>query len=260
VPFQQISGEKNAMTGYEIESSPQLYARTGGALYVMVIVLGFFAVAVRNRVVVPGDAAATAADLTSMELLWRLGIASEFVALVCVVGLAMIYYYLLKPVSKELNLLATLLRLVGIAIQAVAVLNLVAALSPLGSAAYLKAFRPDQLQVLASLAIGAHGRGFGLALLVFGWCFLVHGYLIYRSGFLPKVLGIMIQIAGLCYLTNSFALFLAPAFQGRIFPAILLPCFVAEASLCLWLLIKGVNVEKWRQLAADMVRGATAGA
>jgi hypothetical protein len=244
------------MTGYEIESSPQLYARTGGALYLLVIVLGFFAVAVRGKVVVPGDAAATAANLTSMESLWRLGIASEFVALVCVMGLAMIYYYLLKPVSKELNLLATLLRLVGTAVQAVALLNLVAALSPLGSAAYLKAFSPDQLHALASLAISAHSRGFGLALLVFGWCFLVHGYLIYKSGFLPKVLGILIQIAGLCYLTNSFALFLAPAFQERLFPAILLPCFFAETSLCLWLLIKGVNVEKWKQLAAEMVRAA----
>lgn len=244
------------MTFYKVESSPQLYARTGGALYLLVIVLGFFAVAVRGRVVVSGNAAGTAANLVSMEPLWRLGIASEFVALVCTVGLAMIYYYLLKPVSKELNLLATMLRLVGIAIQGVAVLNLVEALSPLRSAAYLKAFPPDQLDALASLAIRAHSRGFGLALLVFGWCFLIHGYLIYKSGFLPRVLGIMIQIAGLCYLTNSFALFLAPGFQNRIFPAILLPCFVAEMSLCLWLLIKGVNVEKWLRLSSEMVSGA----
>lgn len=134
--------------------------------------------------------------------------------------------------------------------QAVAVLNLVAALFPLGNAAYLKAFTPEQLHAMASLALRSHAYGFGLALLIFGCCFLFHGYLIFRSGFLPKALGILIQVAGLCYMTNSLALFLAPAFADRIFPAILLPSFVGEASLCLWLLVKGVDVEKWKQVNA----------
>ena len=146
------------------------------------------------------------------------------------------------------------------AVQAVAVLNLVAALFPLGNAAYLKAFTPEQLYALTRLAIRSHGYGYGLSLLFFGSCFLVHGRLIFRSGFLPKVLGILIQVAGACYLTNSFALFLAPTFADRIFPAILVPAFVGEASLCLWLLVKGVNVEKWRQATADMVRRKLAGA
>jgi Domain of unknown function (DUF4386) len=242
------------MRSTSIESRTQFYARTGGALYLVLIVLGFFAVAIRGKVFVAGNAASTAAHLISMQPLWRWGIAAEFVALAATISLAMIYYYLFRPVHKELNLLATLLRMVGITVQAVALLNLLEALTPLGSAAYLKAFAPEQLHALAYQAIGAHARGFGLALLLFGWCFLVHGWLIYRSGFLPRALGVMIQIAGLCYLTNSFALFLAPPLEDRLFPWILLPCFVAESSLCLWLLIKGVNVEKWRKLSAEMLR------
>ncbi len=254
-PFAQAPRTRGRdMIRYDVESSPQLYARTGGALYLILIVLGVFAESVRDRLIVSGDAVATAARVTAMESLWRLAIASEFVALVCAIALAMIYFVLLRPVSRELNLLATFIRLIAIAVQAVAVMNLVAALFPLGHALYLKAFTPEQLYTLTTLAIRSHGYGWGLALLLFGCCFLVHGYLIFRSGFLPAVLGILIQIAGLCYLTNSFALFLAPAFADWIFPAILAPAFVGEASLCLWLLVKGVNVETWRRANAEMIR------
>jgi Domain of unknown function (DUF4386) len=242
-----------------VESSPQLYARIGGALYLILIVLGFFAEAfVRDRLIVSGDAAATTANITAMEPLWRSGIASEFLALICATALAMIYFVLFEPVSREVNLLATFLRLVAIAVQAVAALNLVAALFPLGKAVYLKAFTPEQLRAMASLAIKSHSRGFGLALLLFGCCFLFHGYLIFRSGFLPRVLGILIQVAGVCYLTNSFALFLAPAVASRIFPGILVPAFVGETSLCLWLLVKGVDAEKWKERNVRATRRAAA--
>ena len=233
-----------------VESSPQLYARTGGALYLMLIVLGIFGQVVKEKVIVSGDAAATAANLMSMETLWRLGIAFELLALICVIVLAMIYFVLLRPVSKEVNLLATFLRMIGIAVEAVASLNLAAALFPLGSAAYLKAFAPEQLYAMASLAIKSHNYGYTLALLFFGFTFLFHGYLIAKSGFLPRVLGLMIQVGGFCYLTNSLVFFLAPGFSDALFPWILLPCFVAELSLALWLLVKGVNVERWQEQAA----------
>jgi Domain of unknown function (DUF4386) len=236
------------MRDHSVETSPQVYARTGGVLYLIIIVLGLFGeIFVRDRLVVAGDAAATAANIVRMESLWRFGLASEFLILICTIALAMIYFFLLRPVSKELNLLATFLRMVSIAVQAAAVMNLVAALFPLVNAAPLKAFTPEQLYALASLAIKSHGHGYSLALLVLGFCFLVHGYLIFRSGYLPRVLGILIQVAGLCYLTNSFALFLAPAVASRIFPAILLPVLVGETSLGLWLLVKGVNVKRWNE-------------
>ncbi len=238
------------MADHTVETSPKLYARIGGALYLILIILGAVGEVARDKITVWSDAAATAANLVSMESLWRFGIVAEFLALIGAIALAMIYFVLLKPVSRELNLLATFLRIVAIAVQTVAVLNLDVALFPLGNAAYLNAFTPEQRHALAILAIKAHGHGYGLALLFFGSCFLVHGRLIFKSGFLPKLLGILIQIAGLCYWTNSFALFLAPAFAARIFPAILIPCSFGALSLCLVLPGKGVNVEKWQEANA----------
>jgi hypothetical protein len=236
------------MIDRSVETSPQVYARTGGVLYLIIIVLGIFGEAVvRGRIVVSGDAVATAANITSMESLWRFGIAAEFLSLVCTIALAMIYFVLLRPVSKDLNLLATFLRLVSIVIEAVAALGLVVALFPLGNAAYLKAFTPEQLYILASLAIKSHSYGFSVSLLFLGCTFLIHGYLIFKSGYLPSVLGILIQVAGVGYLTNSFALILYPAVANQVFLAIIIPVFVGELSLCLWLLVKGVNVQKWNE-------------
>jgi hypothetical protein len=229
-----------------VERSPQLFARAGGALYLVLILLGIYLQVVMGRVVVSGDAAATATNLASSESAWRLGIAAELLALACVTALAMIYFVLLRPVSREVNLLATLLRLVGIAVETTATVSLASALFPLGAGAYLKAFTPEQQQAMAYLAIRAHAHGYAVALLFFGFTFLFHGDLIRRSGYLPRLLGVFIQIAGVAYLINSFALIVAPTFQSLIFPAILLPAFVAEVSLCLWLLTKGVNVAQWQ--------------
>jgi len=232
-----------------VESSPQLYARTGGALYLIIIVAGVFGESfVRGRLIVPGDASVTAGNITAMESLWRFGIAAEFVALVCAVALAMILFVLLRPVSRELNLLATFFRLASLTIEAVAALNLLEALSLLRNATSLEAFTAQQLNVLVAAAIRSHGDGFGVALLFLGVSSLIHGYLILKSGFLPKTVGGLFQVAGICYLTNSTALVLAPGVANQIFPAILLPAFVGELSLCLWLLVKGVNVDGWRQV------------
>lgn len=236
------------MTDHLVETSPQVYARSGGALYLIIIALGIFGEAfVRGRIVVSGDPAATAANITSLESLWRFGIAAEFFSLICTIALAMIYFVLLKPVSKELNLLATFFRLVSIMVEAVAALGLVAALFPLVNAASLKAFTPEQLYALASLATKTHSYGFSVSLLFLGCTFLIHGRLIFRSGYLPKVLGVMIQVAGVCYLTNSFTLILYPAVANQVFLAIIIPVFVSELSLSLWLLVKGVNIQKWNE-------------
>jgi len=229
--------------------APQRYARAGGGLYLALIALGLFAEISRNSMIVSGDAAGTAARIVAGEPLWRAAIAAEFLTIVCALTLAMIYYVLLRPVSRELTILATFLRMVSLTVQTVAVFFLLAALYPLGAAPYLKAFTAEQQQVLARLAIRAHADGYGVALLVLGFCLLVHGYLIFTSTFLPRVLGLLIQLAGLSYLANSFALVLAPAIASRLFPLILLPAFVGELSLSLWLLVKGVDAGKWRALA-----------
>jgi len=245
----ELSGEAE-MTDRTIESSPQLYARIGGALYLIIIAIGLFGEAfVRDRIIVSGDATATAKNILASESLWRFHIAAELLLLICAVVLLVILFVLLKPVSRELVLLATFFNLVSIGLEAATAMYLVVALFPLGNAPYLAAFSSGQLYAMASLALKSHGYGFGVSLLFFGCFCMVIGRVIFTSGFLPKVIGALMQIAGLCYLTDSFALILSPPLANRLFPTILLPAFVGEASLCLWLLVKGVNVERWMEQA-----------
>ncbi|HEX3024878.1 MAG TPA: DUF4386 domain-containing protein [Chitinophagaceae bacterium] len=226
--------------------SPQVYARLGGILYLIIIVAGlssefFF----RGKLIVANNPAATANNLIASEPLWRIGILVEYLSLICTIVLAMIYFFLLRPVHKNLNLLATFFRLISIIVQVVAVLNLTAALFPLISQGTNKAFTSEQVYSLTNFAIKSHSFGYSISLLFLGCCFFVHGYLIFKSGFLPKLLGILIQIAGIGYLTNSFTLILAPKLTAWTFPIIILPVLVGETSLSLWLLIKGVDVNNW---------------
>jgi hypothetical protein len=233
-----------------VETSPQTCARIGGVLYLVIIVIGLFGEAfVRDRLIVSGNAAATAANIMSHESLWRFHIATELFLLICAIALLLILFVLLRPVSKDLALLAVFINLVSIGIEAATTMDLLEALFPVGNAGYLKAFTPEQLYALTSLSLKSHGYGFGVSLLFFGCFCLVVGYLIFKSGYLPKTIGVLMQIAGACYLTNSFALILSPTVANRLFPAILVPAFIGEASLCLWLLVKGVNVEKWEERA-----------
>jgi hypothetical protein len=235
----------------------RLVARVGGVLYLIIIVFGALGeAAVRGSIVVPGNATATAANLRSMEWLWRLGVAGEIVLLTCATALALVLYVLLRPVSRDLALGAVFFNLVCIAIEGVAAVSLAAALLPMTNAAYVNAFTPEQLNVMAMLSVRSHSAGFGIALIFFGVECVILGYLITRSGYMPKVIGILMQIAGVCYVINSFALLLSPPLSSRLFPAILIPSLIAELSLALWLLVKGVRAEKWEQHVHTGLAGA----
>ena len=179
-----------------------------------------------------------------------MGIAGDLMMHICDAILMLVFYVLLRPVNRHLALLVVLFNLIQTAVLVANKMNLLMPLFLLGNAGYLKAFTQDQLQALSYLSVKAHGYGFGIGLIFFGFLCLIEGYLIYRSGFLPKTIGVLMEIAGICYLLNSFALILAPALADKIFPAVLVPPFIAELSLCLWLLIKGVNVFKWKEKAA----------
>ena len=243
------------MTDLPFKMPLQKFARIGGALYLIIIAVGLYGEAfIRERIIVSGDALATAANLRSMESLWRFGIVAELVLLLCAVTTTWIFFVLLRPVSVELAWLATFFNLVSIALEAAIQFTLLAALFPLGNAAYLKAFTPQQLSTLAYLSVKLHGYGFGISLIFFSAYCIVMGYLIFTSRYFPKALGALLQIAGLCYLINSFALLVAPNFADRIFPAILVPAFVAELSLALWLTLKGVDTAKWEQRASALAR------
>ena len=226
----------------------RLVARVGGVLYLIIIVLGALGEAVvRGSIVVAGNATATAANLRSMEWLWRLGVAGEIVLLTCATVLALILYVLLRPVSRDLALVAVFFNVVSISIEGVAAVSLTAALLPMTNAAYVNAFTPEQLNVMAMLSVRSHSIGFGIALIFFGVECVMLGYLISRSGYMPRAIGVLMQIAGVCYVINSFALILSPPLSSRLFPAILIPSLIAELSLALWLLVKGVRAEKWDQ-------------
>jgi hypothetical protein len=236
------------MANHAFEEYPQRYARIGGALYLAIILLGAFAEGfVANKLVVSGDAAATGHNILASAGLWQLSVAGDLIVVLCAVPLLWIEYLLLKPVSKHLVLLALLFNSVSLAVEAISKIFLIVVIPTLGSPDYLKAFEPQQLQVLANLALRSHDVAFNIALIFFGFTCVVNGYLIFRSGYLPKFVGILMQIAGVSYLTACFAALFAPAFADLISPAILLPPLIGESSFCLWLLIKGVDVAKWKE-------------
>jgi Domain of unknown function (DUF4386) len=231
-----------------VESSPQTYARIGGGLYLVIIVLGAFAEGyVANNLVAPGDAATTAHNIMASPVLWHLSVASDLIVALCAVPLLWIEYLLLRPVSKNLVLLAVFFNLVSLSVEAISKLFLLVVAPILGRADYLIAFEPGQLQVLANLALKSHDIAFNISLIFFACTCLVNGYLIAKSGYLPKIIGLLMQLAGLSYLTACFAALFAPAIADLLIPVILLPPLIGESSLCLWLLVKGVNVEKWKE-------------
>jgi Domain of unknown function (DUF4386) len=168
------------MANQTVETSPQGYARIGGVLYLVIIVLGAFAEGfVTNKLVVPGDAATTAHNITASPVLWHLSVAGDLIVALCAVPLLWIEYLLLRPVSKHLVLLAVLFNLVSLAVETISKLFLLVVVPTLGNADYLKAFEPQQLQILANLALKSHDIAFNIALIFFGCTCLVNGYLIF---------------------------------------------------------------------------------
>lgn len=228
----------------------RLLARVGGACYLAIIVIGALGESVvRGRIVVAGDPRATAANLVSLEWLWRLGLAGEMVLLILAAALALILYLLLRPVNRDVALMAVCFNLVCIAVEAVAGVSLATALLPVTSAEYAMAFGPDQLGAMTMLAIRSHTYGFGVGLIFFGVECVLLGWLIVRSGYMPRTVGRLMQVGGVCYVINSAALLLSPAWSSRLFPAVLLPALVAELSLAIWLVARGVRSEPWHEAA-----------
>ena len=228
----------------KFEESPQLYARIAGILYLLIIVAGIFGeLMVRSKLIVYGDANATANNIMNSELLWRMGISADLVMQICDLPVMIILYYLLKPVSKKLALLNLSFNLIQTAVLVANKLNLLAALFFLGDAEYLKSFNPEQLHTLSYLSIKLHDFGFGIGLIFFGFVCLIEGYLLFKSNYFPKTIGVLMSIAGICYLANSFALIIAPQLSSI---ALLMPCLIAELSFSLWLIFKGVNLPIWK--------------
>lgn len=234
------------MSNRTVDNSPQLFARTVGTLYLIGIVLGMIGeLAIKGSIIVPRDAAATAANLRSMEFLWRVGIASELIQGIMTTIVVLILYLLTRRVHRDLALIAGAFGLIATAVQTSYAVQLVQALFPQGTATYLMAFTPEQLNVLATLSIRSHVFGFGIVLLMFGPFFLITGHLIRTSGYFPRLLGLLYMLPGISYMVNGFMLILAPQFADVVFSIIAGPAFIGELSLSLWLFIRGVDKERW---------------
>jgi uncharacterized protein DUF4386 len=230
-------------------SSPRLQARIAGGFYLINILTGVFAILfVRSAVLVPGDAAATAANILAHEMRFRLGFAAEIVTCLTNIPLAVIFYNLFKIVNKNLALADVCFTLVGTAIEGVMLVNHFAPLILLTGGGSLSAYTPQQLQAQGYLSLQMMDVGLAIALVFFGFDCLVVGYLILRSTFVPRIIGILLAIEGLGYLINSFTQFIAPALQARIFPYFMATA-IGEISLTLWLIVFGVNESRWASAA-----------
>jgi hypothetical protein len=205
---------------------------------------------VRGKLVVYGDAAATATNILAHQTLYRLGAAAWLIALTADAAAAVIFYELLRPVSRSLSLLLAFFRLMFVAIMAANSPNFFAPLVLLRSSPYLTAFKTDQLQALTLVSHNMFNTGYDISMVFWGSHIILMGCLILRSAFLPRILGALLAIGGVCYLTDSFAEFLAPSFGSTLGPYIAVPGAVAELSLTLWLLVMGVNVQRWKEQAS----------
>lgn len=229
-------------------TSAQRYARIAGVLYLLNILAGAYGeIFVRARLIVPGDAAVTAHNIFGSPLLFRSSIAGDLFMHLLDVPSILIFYVLLRPVNRDLSLLAALFNLVQTAVLVANKINLVTVLLLLGHDTALQAFNPAQLQALAHLSLALHEYGFGIGLIFFGPTCIVTGYLMIRSGYFPATLGAFQITAGVCYFINSSAQILSPPLADKLFPYILIPAFLGEFGTCLWLIVKGVNVTIWNQ-------------
>lgn len=220
-------------------------ARIAGFCYLIVIVTGLFSeVFVRQTLRVSNDALATAHNIQTNEMLFRWGFVADLINFVVGLPTILIIYYLFKRTNKLLLQLAVTFVVIQTAIIAVNLLNQISPLLILSNDTYLKTFEPNQLATLSLLSLNIQTQGYAIGLVFFGFYCLIVGYVIYQSKFLPKIFGILYAFSGLCYLVNSFTMFLSKGFENPLFLYLAIPIFIGELSVCLWLLIKGIDTSK----------------
>lgn len=228
--------------------SVQKTARFAGVLYVIITIAAIVAhFYVPSLIIVPEDAAATANNMNESASLFRIGaVGGELVVLLSEVILAVVLYVLLKPVNKTLSLIAAASRLVMTTIHGINMINYFFAMVLVSGSGYLSVFSAEQAQGLAMLFLEAHGYGFTIGIAFLTIHVFVLGYLIFKSGYFPKVLGVLFIAAGVGYLVDSFAQLLSAAHTTT--PGFVAATIaIAEIAFPLWLLIKGVNKEGWEK-------------
>lgn len=225
---------------------PRLLARIAGVFYLIITACALFAyLYVRGQVIDADDMARTVANLRAQEQFYRLGFESAVIVVVCNLPLGVLLYELLKGVNRLLALLALTFIIASATLEAVNLLNYIQPLFTATLPEYRHAFTPAGIEALARGPIKMFGHVFSVSLTFFGVFCALNGVLIFRSGFFPRILGVMMIVVGATYWINSFRLFLALPI-----PYIDWVTLVGEASLALWLTVVGVDEAKWRAQAA----------
>ncbi len=230
------------------EMTPRAKGRFAGALYLLYIIAGVYAQAfISDRLVVSHDAATTAANILANQSIYRLGFTVYLIEMAGQLATVVLFYQLLKPVSRTGAMLAAAFELIGCGIKTFSRLFYFAPLLVVGGgASYLSVFNKEQLDAIALLLVRINDNGAAIALAFFGFSTLLQGWLIYRSGFLPRWLGVIGIIGGLGWLT-----FLSPPLGMRLFLYLALYALIGSLATIVWLLTVGVDEQRWRQRAAQ---------
>lgn len=227
--------------------NPNKTARNAGALYLLLVPLGFFGGMYIPSITVPGDAATTVNNILAHVSLFRLSVLSVLAIPIINILVALFLYKLLKPVNKNHAVLMVVFVLASAPIAMLNELNHFAVLLLLNGADYLKVFSIDQLYSQVMFFLNLHHYGTFIAQIFWGLWLLPLGYLVFKSGFLPRILGVLLIIAGFGYVIDAFILFLLPDLNITISQF----TFIGELLFLLWLLFKGVNVEQWEKHALE---------
>lgn len=234
------------MTNQLAETSPSTRGRILAVLYLFVIIGGITAQGfIADRIVVSNDAAKTAANILANKSLYRLGFTIFMLEMVAQVGVTAMFYDLLKPVNRSAARLSAVIGLIGSGIKTMARLFYYAPLILLGGAMYLSAIQPAQLEALSLTFIKINNQGAAIALIFFGFEGLIRGWLVFRSEFLPRFLGVLSMVAGLGWLT-----YLWPPLGSKAFIGVALFAIAGVIATTGWLFIRGVDDVKWRARAA----------
>lgn len=231
-------------------NSPKKTAKVAACVFLGIFFLGMSTeLFIRPGMIVSGDAAATARNVTASEALFRLSLVSDLIRQVLLIALPLVLYQLLKPVNKTIAALMVIFALVGVSISMLNEINHFAVLLLSSGAGYLTAFKADQLNALVMFFLELRKYGTYVPQILSIWVLLL-GYLVFNSGFLPRFLGIWLILGGLSYTVATISFFLFPNLDLMVLG---LFAFIGEALFYLWLLIKGVNVNEWGKRTLESV-------